>query len=428
VSTLIGSRPLGLAFAFACLSFPEVTRAEEAPPPVSASTASGSPSLSDLLEAAAGTPRTALAILQGPGQASSALGRAFQSLNPDISVIVDATAGYGDRAPYRLAGDDPDLKGGPNTAAAGVTVQEAEVAFQAIVDPYFRGDVFLTIPNLAGLEVEEAFVTATALPFDLQLKAGAFRSAFGRQNGQHLHLQDFTRRPLINAAYLGTDGLRAPGAQLSWLAPAPFFIQINLEAFSVGPPDDRTQLSSFGGGPPTDLTYAIELKTFAPIGESVSIYGGLNTAIGRSPGLVADNGTEQLSGARSRLYGADLYVKYKPPNVVDGYFNLAWTTEYIFRTLGSGPTALGDGGFYSQLVVQVARRWLVGVRQDVLGLPTSSVQPRVYRTSGSLTFVTSEFARLRLYGEREIVSGAPDRSAGYLQLEIAMGAHGAHPF
>src|SRR5205085_2812476 len=117
------------------------------------------------------------------------------------------------------AGDDPVLRGGGADAPAGFAVQEVEVAFQATVDPYFRADVFLTIPNLSGVEVEEAAITTTGLPAGLQVKAGVFRSAFGRQNGQHLHLQDFTRRPFINAVYLGDDGLRAPGLQVSWLFP-----------------------------------------------------------------------------------------------------------------------------------------------------------------------------------------------------------------
>lgn len=240
------------------------------------------PSLLDQLDLAAGAPVTKVA----PTPSPNFVVRAIQSLNPDISVIVDSVVGYSQRAPLRLAGDDPDLGGDATTAAAGFNVQEAEFGFQGVVDPYFRADVYLTIPNLSGLEVEEAAVTTTSLPADLQVKAGIFRSAFGRQNGQHLHAQNFTRRPLINASYLGTDGLRAPGAQVSWLAPLPFFLQLNLEAFSVGAPDDLTQPTTFGGGARTDLTWAAELKSFAPVSDSVSIYGGLNFATGLSAGLM----------------------------------------------------------------------------------------------------------------------------------------------
>ena len=255
------------------------------------------------------------------------------------------------------------------------------------------------------------------------MKAGIFRSALGRQNGQHLHVQNFTRRPLLNASYLGTDGLRAPGAQVSWLAPVPFFLQLNLEAFSVAKPDDLTQPTSFGGGARTDLTYAAELKSFAAASDSVSIYGGINFATGLSAGLVDH---PELENARSFLYGADLYVKFKPPNEAGGFFSLAWTTEYFARKLGS----YLDAGLYSQLVAQVAQRWFIGVREDVLGLPASAIQPLTSKTSLSVTFNTTEFARIRAQVEREFTHSpsVPDSMGAYLLLEISIGAHGAHAF
>ena len=179
-------------------------------------------------------PEPAVSGTSGAARPSSApqTARGTQSLNPDISVILDGDLGWERRAPQFLNGDDPDLHGDV-THALGLTAQEVELAASAIVDPFFRGDVFLTIPNLEGIEVEEAFITTTSLPWNLQVKGGSFRSAFGRQNGQHLHVQDFTRRPLINAAFLGADGMRGPGLQISWLAPLPFFLTLYGEAFSL---------------------------------------------------------------------------------------------------------------------------------------------------------------------------------------------------
>ncbi len=377
-------------------------------------------SLLDELDAAAGA---APPVSNTSALSTNPVVRAFQSLNPDLSVIADATGGFSERAPLRLAGDDPDLKGDATHPAAGFTLQELELGFQAVVDPYFRADVFLTIPNLSGLEVEEARITTTSLPFDLQLTAGVFRSALGRQNGQHLHVQNFTRRPLLNAAYLGTDGLRAPGVQLSWLIPVPFFLQLNLEAFSVEPPDDLSATSSFGGGARTDFTYTAELKAFASPTDSLSISGGLNFATGLSPGTTA---RPELAGARSVLEGADLYVKFKPPNEAGGFFNVSWTTEYFVRELAG----FVDAGLSSQLVFQVARRWSVGVREDVLGLPASELQPLTSKTSASVGFAATEFARLRAQVEREFghSPSVHDSWGAYLTLEISIGAHGAHAF
>ena len=47
------------------------------------------------------------------------LARGSQSLNPDMSAILDADAGYQRRPFSFLNGDDPDLKAAPGTAPDG---------------------------------------------------------------------------------------------------------------------------------------------------------------------------------------------------------------------------------------------------------------------------------------------------------------------
>src|SRR3989454_5104886 len=268
-----------------------------------------------------GPPVPAPAVAASAESAPQTLFRGAQSLNPDMSAILDADFGWQRRAPQLLSGDDPNLHAQATPHALGFTAQEVELAFSAIVDPYFKGEVYLTIPNLEGIEVEEAFATTTSLPWNLQVKAGSFRSAFGRQNGQHLHLQDFTRRPLINAAFLGADGMRGPGAQVSWLAPLPFFLTLAAEAFSLrNDPADESQVqplpvASFGADASTRPTVAVEAKAFFPIGEAWSPTSGLSFASGRSPGLLLVDGTPTGAGRDSQLYGVDVYLKWKPANV-----------------------------------------------------------------------------------------------------------------
>src|SRR5256886_5635594 len=268
-----------------------------------------------------GPPVPAPAVAASAESAPQTLFRGAQSLNPDMSAILDADCGWQRRARQWRSGDAPNLHAEGTSHAVGFTAQEVELAFSAIVDPYFKGEVYLTIPNLEGIEVEEAFVTTTSLPWNLQIKGGSFRSSFGRQNGQHLHVQDFTRRPLINAAFLGADGMRGPGVQVSWLAPLPFFFTLSGEVFSLGAdPADQTgalpqPVGSFGADRSTRPTLAAEAKAFLPLGEEWSLYGGLNFASGKSPGLsLGDAGTVGV-GREAQLYGADLYLKWKPVNV-----------------------------------------------------------------------------------------------------------------
>ena len=393
-----------------------------------------------------GPPVPAPAVAASAESAPQTLFRGAQSLNPDLSAILDADFGWQRRAPQLLSGDDPDLHAEGTRHAVGFTAQEVELAFSAIVDPYFKGEIYLTIPNLSGIEVEEAFATTTSLPWNLQIKGGSFRSAFGRQNGQHLHVQDFTRRPLINAAFLGADGMRGPGAQVSWLAPLPFFLTLYAEAFSLAAdPADETQalpqpVPTFGSDSSRRPTLAAEAKAFFPFGEEWSFYGGLNFASGKSPGLsLGDAGTVGV-GREAQLYGADLYLKWKPVNVAQGYESLALQAEAILRHFASGDGLDGewDGGGYAQVVAQFARRWFLGIRGDLVGVPSSSVLARTERVGLSLTFQGSEFSRLRAYFEAEhaatpssafLPQAQPQWApAAYLQLEYSIGAHGAHPY
>jgi hypothetical protein len=79
-------------------------------------------------------------------------------LNPALSVILDGYVGYygKSRADFEalklpVAGDDP------SASRESFGVQEVEFAASAAIDPYLEGAMFLTIPNLDGIEVEEAY-------------------------------------------------------------------------------------------------------------------------------------------------------------------------------------------------------------------------------------------------------------------------------
>jgi len=348
-------------------------------------------------------------------------------MNPDISVIFDGVAGAANRPRTSSAGDDPDFGGPSAKRTGGFAVPEVEVGLQSTVDPYFAANVFLTIPNLQGIEVEEAYAVTTALPAGLQVKAGVFRSAAGRQNEQHLHMQDFSLRPLLNQAYLGTDGLRPPGAQVSWLLPLPVFLRLTAEALSVSPGASPT----FGGGLRSSPTFLGNAKTFASLGESWSLFLGGTVATGHAPPAgFAEGGALDSNGPRTWLAGGDLYLKFMPPNHVANYYALSLQSEYFWRhTAATGAaTAQSDAGFYAQIVAQVTRRWHLGARFDQLGIPASAIQPKGDRISGMVMFTPSEFSRLRLQGQREKVDSGGAIYEALLLLEFSIGAHGAHPF
>ena len=122
--------------------------------------------------------------------------------------------------------------GGHDPKQRGFTVQNLELTLDGKVDPYFRGqaNVVLQIDpdGETAVEAEEAYFETVALPWNLQVKGGQYFSEFGRLNPTHPHTWDFVDLPLVNGRFLGEDGLRNPGARVSWLVPTPFYSELLL--------------------------------------------------------------------------------------------------------------------------------------------------------------------------------------------------------
>src|SRR6266853_5179587 len=114
----------------------------------------------------------------------------------------------------------------------GFNARNTELAFDGAVDPYFEGFANIVFKldndNQTEVEVEEAFLQTTSLPFNLQLKAGQFFAAFGRINPTHPHTWDFADAPIVHGRLLGPDGLRGVGAQISWIVPVSWYSQLML--------------------------------------------------------------------------------------------------------------------------------------------------------------------------------------------------------
>jgi hypothetical protein len=367
----------------------------------------------------------------GMGTQQSVRAPGSSLFNPALSLILDSAFGYyGLRAGRFAALDLPIAGDDPSDTNEGFSVQEIEIAATAAIDPYLDGAIFLAIPNLEGIEVEEGYLVTTSLPANLQIKAGTFRSHVGRNNGQHLHQQNFTRRPLMGPLLFGVDGFRGPGAQLSVLLPLPWFATLSAEALSIGSPEDTERLATFGGGvrlTPGNLTYTAVLEQFWELGETTSRLFGGNFATGRAFDCVQAVPCDATiaAGPRSFLYGGDLYFKWKPSNQSRTYSSLQWTTEFFARTLASGGPTEGAG--YTEPVLQIARRFYIGARFDLTGLPSGPDVPRRYGYAASLTFAPSEFSLVRLYAQ-ELIGSGQSVTVAFLQVQYSMGAHGAHPY
>ena len=143
---------------------------------------------------------------QEPVRLGGAGTAAAKALNPDISMIGDfiATAGKNNLV-----------------SSPAIEMHESELGVQAIIDPYARGDFFLSFGE-EGVNLEEGYVTFTALRGGIVAKAGKMRSAFGKVNTLHNHVLPWIDRPIVSGNLVGgEDGIDDAGVSVTRILPAP---------------------------------------------------------------------------------------------------------------------------------------------------------------------------------------------------------------
>lgn len=323
-----------------------------------------------------------------------------KALIPDISLIGSITGGW-----FR---DDPAGDQGENPSRTGFNFQGAELGLQSIIDPYVRGDIFILFKEDA-IDVEDATITTLSLPLNLQIRAGKMLPKFGRQNTQHLEQLNFVDYSLLNRHFFGPEGFSELGAELSVLFPAPWFSELTFE-FLQG-----ENAGNFDGPRKGDFTYLGHWKNQFDLTPDLALQSGLSGAFGFNGSGAAQS---------TQIYGTDLYLRWKPSE----RRGLKWQTEYFARRREDGTGAAPiEGGLYSQIVGQFARRWEAGVRFDQIGLPKDAV--RQTSLTPALTFLASEFFRVRAQYEWIHTDGVgKEQHEAFLQIQFNMGPHGAHTF
>ncbi len=107
-------------------------------------------------------------------------GSAAKALNPDISVIGDFIASAGANSAPPLASLQP---------FPSFQMHESEIGLQAIIDPYARGDFFISFGE-EGVDLEEGYITFTALPHSFVVKGGKMRSVLSQHVAQPCSAMD----------------------------------------------------------------------------------------------------------------------------------------------------------------------------------------------------------------------------------------------
>lgn len=339
--------------------------------------------------------------------------------------------------------------GGHDPKNRGFTVQNLEMTLSGVVDPYFRADASLVFQideeGESIVEVEEAYLTSMALPTGLQVKAGSYFTPFGRLNSQHPHKWDFADQPVISGRLLGGDGLRGPGAQLSWLLPTPFYAEAT---FGLQNSHGETAFS-FRNAPGEEFAGRLIQERDVRSPRDLLKVGRLATSFDLTSALTIVPGVSYVEGpngtgpeAETSIFGVDFYAKWRPLSNDHGWPFFGLQGEWMSRSYDAAEQETEDGtllpaetldddGGYLQAVWGFKRRWVAGLRYDRAdgGDPADPLRDLRERWSTNLTFYPSEFSKLRLQYNLDSPEFLDrDVSSLFFQFEYLYGAHGGHKF
>ena len=373
-------------------------------------------------------------------------GKAYMNISLD-SMFALAYSSATDLNHIEVGDHDPQQR--------GFNARNTELAFDGAVDPYFQGFAnivfLLNNDNETEVELEEAFLQTTSLPYNLQLKGGQFLAAFGRLNPTHPHTWDFADTPLVNGLFLGPDGLRGVGAQASWTLPLPWYSQLVFASqngrgesgFSFRNPGDngmffdRTTTDREVRGL-QDFAWIPRFENSFNLTDTQTVLAGVSGAFGSN---------ETGANSRTQIYGADLLYKWKSSHAEGGFPFVKWQTEFMFRRFQAGhgaddsfPVAetFHDWGLYSQVLWGFKKGWTAGIRGDYVHMQDSMFTDDLdrqsrWRLSADLTWYPTEFSKIRLqynqdFLEENFFLSAREVESVFLQWEFILGSHGAHKF
>jgi hypothetical protein len=354
---------------------------------------------------------------QPPPEPAPKVGGAIgQTMNPDLSFIADfALASFS--GPALEAGDHDPHEDGFN-------LQALELAASKAVDPYFKFNANLNFGN-DGVEIEEAYATTLDLPWNLQARVGKFLTQFGRLNATHPHTWDFADMPFALSRVFGGEGNRGVGAELSYLTPLPWYVEL---LGSATDPRGDTQARSFlPDGATIDRASTVEAtlaaKQFFELGPDWSLMWGLSYAEGPHGG----------DALRAHVFGTDVYLKYRPITF-GSYTIISLQSEWLYRRRDELGGTIADVDGYAQLFWRFEQRWGAGLRYEYgQGVANDPLDPEWtkdrHRVAADVTFWPTEFSRLRLQAQADKPGWLPDPTyAAFLTLELSVGVHGAHQF
>jgi len=342
-------------------------------------------------------------------------------LNPRITAFLDIGGSWSSddanagRNRFNFREAEIDFRAAVTSRADGVLILALGEHFE---DP-FELDAEVSIE----FEVEEGYLDVHTLPFDLALRVGKFRSAFGRSNLLHTHDLPQLTRPLANQAFFGPEGIASVGASLSWIVPNPWdqYIEFSADVINADGASESPVVAIPGADNPAVLSH---LKLFQDVGETGSVELGTSFLYSRASGRLEDGYT----------LGADVTYQWLDPARPD-FRSLLLQGELFWSRSDFEDGSRGDHwGLYVFGQFQFARSWYTGVRYDYTdfpGLEDRRGTDADWAISPYVTWYVYEAVRLRLeyqHLERDYTGRAASEDAILLGLTFYIGAHPPHPY
>lgn len=370
--------------------------------------------------------------LQNEPRAQPGQGPVNPRLLPDISVVGDLV---GD-----LSNDGSTQEGGERLG-----VREIEVALQAAVDPYFRGDVFFGFSDLEGVHIEQAYITAASLPWGLEVRLGRFLMPVGKQNTTHRHDLHTVEHSHVVQRFLGPEGFKGTGIYAARIfAPFGFYQEVILTAVdrfgeateglsTLEPVNER--LSGLG--------YSARLRNYWDLNEASNIELSFTGVTGKREQPILGDVESLGTPARQSVFGTDFTYRWRP--LQQGLYRSFILQAEVMQQVNEkdprlvlpddvSPTQFSYGGpdrNYSGAYVfaryQVARRGYLGARFDTFQDEAASGRTST-AFSGYFQFFPSDFSKLMAAYERYSPAEGSATNRILLQATFALGPHKPHPF
>jgi hypothetical protein len=201
-------------------------------------------------------------------------------------------------------------------------------------------------------ELEEGFGKVMKLPGGLELRGGRMLNRFGERNAKHRHAWNTIDQHLVIGRFLGPDGLKTDGAELTGYLPGTVDAALTLSLGEVpGKRPDHGEEPSMQWVDElitANLVMSVNRDDFHRFHFSSSFALGDNT--------LAD---------RTRIAGLGVQYLWRENGLEAGGRQLRWMSEGLVRNLSSADAACPaahDFGFYTELTYTTAGHVDCGLR------------------------------------------------------------------